>query len=112
MYENDIKQAEVVRRILKEILEYLIRIVLVGLGTGGIIQIIISCSLTNVESRGIIIFAFTLSAIYVLIMYSDVLPLYTYVIPLGVMSLFGIIKYKLVLDGVAGEIIPSNNAVT
>lgn len=104
MYENDIKQAEVVRRILKEILEYLIRIVLVGLGTGGIIQIIISCSLTNVESRGIIIFAFTLSAIYVLIMYSDVLPLYTYVIPLGVMSLFGIIKYKLVLDGVAGII--------
>ncbi len=102
MYENYTKQAEIASKKIKKILECLIRIFLVCIGTSGIVEIIISCALARIDIKGIMIFACVISSVYVIIMYTRLVSWYMCAIPLGMVALFGIIKYRLVIDGCAG----------
>lgn len=81
--------------------EYLIRIVLVGIGTSGIMEILISCAAPGVQSSGIFLFSWGLAAIFAAVFYQSN-SWKVCIVPAGLLIMLGIWKYSLIADGMTG----------
>ncbi len=81
--------------------EYLIRIVLVGIGTSGIMEILISCAAHGVQSSGIFLFSWGLAAIFAAVFYQSN-SWKVCIVPAGLLIMLGIWKYSLIADGMTG----------
>lgn len=81
--------------------EYLIRIVLVGIGTSGIMEILISCAAPGVQSSGIFLFSWGLAAIFAAVFYQSN-SWKVCIVPAGLLIMLCIWKYSLIADGMTG----------
>lgn len=81
--------------------EYLIRIVLVGIGTSGIMEILISCAAPGVQSSGIFLFSWGLAAIFAAVFYQSN-SWKVCIVPAGLLIMLGIWKHSLIADGMTG----------